>query len=140
TIGDTVTTNKTPLKLTGTVADDQKVDIFDGASKLGQATITEPGNWEFKTSVLSSLREYRFKAVEQGVGGTESATRTVTVTAAVKPTINEVRDVAGTTIGDTVTTNKTPLKLTGTVADDQKVDIFDGASKLGQATITAPGK
>lgn len=140
TIGDTVTTNKTPLTLTGTVADGQKVDIYDGANKLGEATMTGATTWEFKTSVLSSLREYRFKAVEQGVGGTESAPRTVTVTAAVKPTINEVRDDAGSLLGDTGTTSKTPLTLKGTVAPGKNVDIYDGTIKLKAATITAPGK
>ncbi|PMZ46841.1 hypothetical protein C1Y03_10345, partial [Pseudomonas sp. FW306-02-H05-AA] len=135
TIGDTVTTNKTPLTLNGTVAAGNQVDMYDGASKLGVATMTGSTTWEFKTQVLS-LKTYVFKAVEQGVGGPESATRTVTVTAVVKPTIDGVKDVAGTTIGDTVTTNKTPLTLNGTVAAGNQVDMYDGASKLGVATMT----
>ncbi|WP_146021436.1 hypothetical protein, partial [Pseudomonas sp. GW456-11-11-14-LB1] len=58
------------------------------------------------------------------------------MTAVVKPTIDGVKDVAGTTIGDTVTTNKTPLTLNGTVAAGNQVDMYDGASKLGVATMT----
>ncbi|MGE8179238.1 hypothetical protein, partial [Pseudomonas fluorescens] len=98
------------------------------------------GKWAFKTSVLSSLKAYAFKAVEQGVGGTESAPRTVTVTAAVKPAINEVWDNKGFLLGDTGTTSETPLMLYGTVAKGNNVDIHDGTIKLGAATITAPGQ
>jgi|GEM_PF-874834 len=128
------TTSKTPLKLTGTVAAGKKVDIFNGTNKLGEATTTGD-TWEFGTEELSP-DTYEFKAVEQGVGGPESATWPVTVTAVVAPTIGGVQDAEGTSLLNPGTTSKTPLKLTGTVAAGKKVDIFNGTNKLGEATTT----
>ncbi|MGE8178969.1 hypothetical protein [Pseudomonas fluorescens] len=136
TIGDTVTTNKTPLTLTGTVADGQKVDIYDGANKLGEATITAPGKWAFKTSVLSSLKAYAFKAVEQGVGGTESATRTVAVTEGPRWIYSAYAN--GTPVDDGASVRTTNLSLAGGLPPGtaQYLEIWDKDSRLG--TIPLP--
>jgi hypothetical protein len=93
-IGDVAnggSTNDTVLVLSGTTESDTTVEIFNGPTKLGDATVSG-ATWSFITAVLVNGTTYVFKAVasdQAGNVGSDSATHTVTIdtTAPLAPTL-----------------------------------------------------
>jgi type VI protein secretion system component Hcp len=135
------------VTLTGTASDDNgvaSVHIFDGATDLGAALLTG-GTWTFTTDLAAGA--HALTAVV-----TDSAGQTAT--SAVQPQIvvdKTAPDVAvtgeslandnGVSSADFLS-NDGAFTLSGTFADSQTpvtVHVFDGATDLGAATLSAGG-
>ncbi|MCU7262831.1 hypothetical protein OC948_20105, partial [Pseudomonas koreensis] len=113
------------VKLTGTAAKDQKVEVFDGTTSKGQATANASGIWELRMTALS-VAAHTFRARALYGSNLESEARTLTVTALIAPTLVNVLDAAGTPVPEGGVTTSTTLKLSGKASNGQRVEIFDG--------------
>jgi len=130
TFFDTVT-------ISGKAAANQEVEIFDGVTSKGRVTVNANGDW---TLQLTGLSVASHSITAKGLYGSEpvSDPRTFNVAVATKPIISSVRDSigevanGGTTFDDTVT-------LTGKAAANQDVEVFDGATSKGRASVNASG-
>nr|WP_225929983.1 hypothetical protein [Pseudomonas botevensis] len=113
------------VKLTGTAAKDQKLEVFDGTTSKGQATANASGLWELRMTALS-VAAHTFRARALYGSNLESEARTLTVTALIAPTLVNVLDAAGTPVPEGGVTTSTTLKLSGKASNGQRVEIFDG--------------
>jgi Ca2+-binding RTX toxin-like protein len=138
------------LGLSGTYADANgvsTVEIYDGATKLGDATLSS-GTWSFTTAaLLDGLHSFTAKVIDNA-GNTlttsPAVTATVdatapTTTAAVTAITDNVGSVQGT-IASGATTDDTSLSISGTLTaalvTGETVRIYDGSTFLGTATIS----
>ncbi len=131
------------LVLTGTVSDANgidKVEIYDGADKLGEAIVTS-NTWSYATPVLDErAHDFTAKAIDAAGNSTTTAVLTATVDIT-KPTVtinSAITADTGTNTTDHLTSDQ-ELVLTGTVFDAKgidRVEIYDGAGKLGEAIVT----
>lgn len=129
-VGDGITNDDT-VTLTGTAAANSTVEVFDGATLLGEVMASGSGAWSFTTAALAD----GIHSFTADAGGTPSAALSVTVdtVAPSAPTIDSFASDTGT-VGDGITTDNT-LTLTGTGTGSVKV--FDGSTLLG--TVTGNG-
>jgi hypothetical protein len=138
-------TNDTVLVINGTTELGSKVQVYDGATLLGSATVTN-NQWTFTTSQLAN-KTYAFKA--HATDGSDNVsedsfvyTVTVDTSAPSRPTITGVTDDVVPIVGivpDGGVTNDTVLVISGTTEDGSTVQIFNGASLLGSATVSGTG-
>mgnify|MGYP002651338978 FL=1 len=135
--GDGITRDTT-LVLTGTAEAGAQIEIFDGATSLGTATVTGAGTWSFTTAALTD-GAHSFTAVATdaaGSTGPASAALAVTVDSAAPaaPIITSISDDAGVVSG---ATNDTTLTLAGTAEAGATITILRGG--LAITTTTADG-
>jgi hypothetical protein len=129
------TTVDTTVKLSGAGAKGQKVQIKDGATVKGEATVNlTTGLWELTVTGLT-VAAHSFTATALYGSGQVSAARTLTVIASTAPTITQALDSKGVAIPQGGTTVDTTVKLSGAGAKGQKVQIKDGATVKGEATV-----
>ncbi len=142
-VADGGTTNDPVLVLSGTTQAATTVEVFNGGAKLGNATVNGT-NWTFTTGTLADGVTYVFKTRATdfaGNVGPDSATHTVTIdtTPPAAPTIASVADDVAPVTGNFPNggvTNDTALVLSGTTAAGTTVEILNGTTKLGNATVT----
>ncbi len=132
-------TNDTVLVITGTAEANSSVELFNGATSLGLATLTGT-NWTFTTGTLADGTTYSFTARATDVAGNQSGASappyvvTVDTTAPAAPVITGFADDAGTITGNVATgdiSNDTTPILSGTMeSGTTDVEIWDGATRL----------
>jgi len=136
-------TNDTVLVLSGTTEAGTVVEVFDGTTSLGNATVTGTA-WTFTTGTLTNGTTYVFKTRATDLAGNvgaDSSTHTVTIdtTPPADPTITAVIDDVALVTGPVASggvTNDTVLVLSGTTEAGTTVEIFNGAAKLGDAVVS----
>ena len=140
-------TKDNTLGLSGTVSDADgvsSVQVYDGATLLGPATLSS-GNWSYTTAALLD-GSHSFTAKATDTAGNTTTTSAVTATVDTTPPTETISTTINTNTGATATitsggvTNDTTLGLSGTVSDaggDSSVQIYDGATLLGPATVSA---
>jgi len=135
----------------------EELAVYDGTVKLGVATVTGL-NWTYTPSTALTNASHTLKAMVQTVDNTSSTagkvvtgstTFTVDTTVFSKTaTISSVADDAGingsttTAIASGTTTDDTTPALTGTysgvtLATNEVVAIYDGTTRLGNASASA---
>ncbi|POA26245.1 Ig-like domain-containing protein [Pseudomonas sp. FW305-3-2-15-E-TSA4] len=125
----------TQIKLSGAGAKGQKVQIKDGTTVKGEATVNlTTGLWELTLTGLS-VAAHSFTAIALYGSGQVSAAWTLTVTASNPPTITKAIDSKGATIVKGGFTVDTQITLSGAGAKGQKVQIKDGTTVKGEATV-----
>ncbi|MEY4756814.1 MAG: hypothetical protein RJA34_1712 [Pseudomonadota bacterium] len=142
--------NDNTLDLAGTVSaaltTDEVLAVYDGAVRLGDATVTGT-TWVFNSAGLSNAAHNFTSRVEDAAGnaGLASAAYLVTVNATVPiatVSITGAADdigIASNVISGGVTNDTSPLlsgAVSGTLAVDDTVVLYDGASRLGQASVS----
>ena len=134
---DTTVTNDS-VTLTGTATAGLEVEIFDGATLKGTATVNASGVW---TRGIGGLAVGPHSLTAKGVYGSNpvSAARTFTVANALVPAITSVKDSKGIDIPQNGTTVDTTVTLTGTGTANRAVDIYDGTTLKDSAPINAQG-
>lgn len=134
---DTTVTNDS-VTLTGTATAGLEVEIFDGATLKGTATVNASGVW---TRGIGGLAVGPHSLTVKGVYGSNpvSAARTFTVANALVPAITSVKDSKGIDIPQNGTTVDTTVTLTGTGTANRAVDIYDGTTLKDSAPINAQG-
>jgi hypothetical protein len=121
--------------LSGAGAKGQKVQIKDGTTVKGEATVNlTTGLWELTLTGLS-VAAHSFTAIALYGSGQVSAAWTLTVTANNPPTITKAIDSKGATIVKGGFTVDTQITLSGAGAKGQKVQIKDGTTVKGEATV-----
>jgi hypothetical protein len=134
---DTTVTNDS-VTLTGTATAGLEVEIFDGATLKGTATVNASDVW---TRGIGGLAVGPHSLTAKGVYGSNpvSAARTFTVANALVPAITSVKDSKGIDIPQNGTTVDTTVTLTGTGTANRAVDIYDGTTLKDSAPINAQG-
>ncbi|WP_244958448.1 beta strand repeat-containing protein, partial [Citrobacter gillenii] len=143
---DGQSTDDTTLTLTGTLSDlliaGQVVVIYDGTTRLGEATVSGSG-WSYTTASLAVNTGHSFTAqVENPVSGEKgSASPAFTMienSIAVIAVTDDQGNVVGAVTSNGMTDDTTPT-LTGTLgttlAAGETVAIYDGTLKLGEAVV-----
>jgi hypothetical protein len=134
-------TVSTQLKLKGTASYGQKVEIFEGdgpshTSKGVATASTATGIWELPITVaVGARRLYAGSLYTPSLQW--SNVRTLTVTEATAPTLDNVLDDKGVVVPKNTNTLSTSLTLKGSASIGQKVEIFDGTTSIGEVTATS---
>ena len=144
------TTNDNTLGLSGTVTGSlgsgEVVAVYDGASRLGLATVSG-ANWTFNTSSLGNASHSFSARVEDAAGNTGSSSSAYaitvnavvpTATASITAVTDDVALVTGNVANAGLTNDNAPVlsgTITGTLGADSVV-IYDGANVLGTASVT----
>ena len=134
------------LGLSGTYADANavSVEIYDGANKLGNATLNS-GSWNYTTAALTDgLHSFTAKIIDI-VGNTLTTSPAVTATVDTLAPTGTFSSSITTNGGLTSTitsgglTKDNTLYLSGTnnATGVSSIEIYDGANKLGNATISS---
>ena len=141
-VGDGIT-NATVVTLAGTATASSTVNVYDGATLLGTATVNSSGAWSFTTGTLAS-GSHSFTATDTVSGTTSAASSALNVTVDTAAPSETISTTIGTNTGSTTTitsgglTKDNTLALSGTVSDANgvtSVQVYDGATLLGAATI-----
>ncbi|WP_305607344.1 Ig-like domain-containing protein, partial [Rhodoferax sp.] len=143
--------NDNTLGLSGTLSTalgaGEVVAVFDGATRLGTATVNGTG-WTFTTPSLSNAAHSFTAQVMDAAGnaGTASAAYAVTVDAAVPAataTVTAAADDAAQVTGNVAhngLSNDTTPALSGTVSaaltGGEMVVVYDGGTRLGAAAVS----
>jgi hypothetical protein len=125
--------------ITGTMATDDVVKVFDGNSLLGNATVNG-STWSFTPSVALSQGQHKITAVVENAGGTQSALSaekafTVDTVAPVVPVLESFSNNSGL-ITDNITNDKT-VTFNVTAEAGSQLEFFSGNTSLGLATESA---
>jgi hypothetical protein len=134
------TTTSTTLKLVGAASKGKEVEIYDGsgpsAVPKGKATADAmTGVWERTITVAAGAHRLYAKSLYHS-GNVYSNVRTLTVEAAIAPTIDSVKG-DGVEVPDNTDTKSTSVSLQGTVTSGRQVQIYDGTTP--KHTVTAVG-
>ncbi|MDR2154162.1 MAG: Ig-like domain-containing protein [Burkholderiaceae bacterium] len=139
-------TNDPTPTLTGAAAPNSVVQIFDDGVAIGTATAGSGGNWAFTADTLTD-GSHSFTVATlsaAGVSGDPSAPYVVNVlTAIVTPTITSITpdngppNVVGS--GSDLITNTAVPVINGTGVAGAIVSIYDGPTKIGEATVQSNG-
>ncbi|MFJ5254575.1 hypothetical protein ACIP8I_05160 [Pseudomonas sp. NPDC088414] len=138
-IAEGAITVDTQVKLEGTGAKGQKVQIKDANTVKGEATVNlTTGLWELTMTGLS-LAAHSFTATALYGIGQVSTPWTLTVTANTALTITSVKDQSNWSIPDNGHTVHTSVTLTGSAPIGQKVEVFLGTISKGFAEAGPDG-
>jgi hypothetical protein len=134
------------VTLSGTVsgAAGTTVEVYNGSTDLGAATVSNTGAWSYTTATLPA-GTYAFKAVATDLAGNTGAASDPTFTLApTPPTVSVTSQVLAQDTGASATdhiTSDGQVTLAGTVTGGAgtTVQIDDGSTKLGSATVNSSG-
>jgi hypothetical protein len=133
--GFTVDTN---VVLTGSASANLEVEIFDGATSRGKVRANAGGQWTLTLTGLS-VALHAMKAKADYASHPESPERKFTITAVVTPTITNAVDANGTPVVNGGSTFANTLTLSGKASIHQSVELFDGGTSKGTASVSANG-
>jgi hypothetical protein len=129
------TTQDTELTLSGTGLAGGVVTILDNGDVIGRPSVTVEGLWEISVTVALGTHSFTARSADGAVALPWVIT---VVTAAVKPTINSVRDSKGE-VADGGATFETTVTLEGMAAASEQVEVVEGAAALGTAEVDVDG-
>ena len=130
TVVDKITV-ETSVTVTGTGTSGQEIQLLDGTANIG-SSFRVPDNSTTWSTVLNNLtaKTYSIKARPlYGNGLPDSAAKDFKVTAAVNPTITDIRDTKGSVVGKT--TVETSVTVTGTGSSGQQIQLMNGSANIG---------
>jgi len=136
-VADGGATTDSTVKLVGKASANEQVEIFDGATSKGVSRVASDGSWTLQLTGLTQ-KIYSIRAKALYGNGEESAQRTFTVFADIKPSITSVKDSRGE-VAEAGTTVDTSVVLSGKASLGQKVELFEGTSSLATLTVDANG-
>ena len=148
------TTNDPTLGLsgsiTGTLATGDVVSVYDGATRLGLASLAVNGSaWTYNTATLGNAAHNFTARVEDAAGNQGSAgtpyvvtvnASVPTATATITGAADDVAGITGNVATGGTSNDSTPTlsgAVVGTLASGEVVAIYDGATKLANATVNA---
>jgi hypothetical protein len=126
------------LTPSGTARLNETVEVFDGATLLGTATVNPDGTWTYALSGLNAS-SHSIRAILQSGNRPGSNTHSFTVIAAATPTISSIKNSAGAEIAHGGETFDTYVTVSGTATPNQSVEIFDGSNSKGTQSVNASG-
>jgi hypothetical protein len=138
--------------ITGTMNTGDLVVIYDGATRLGTATISGSA-WTYTDSTLTNGHITSYTAKVENAAGTQGSASSPAFAASITTTaptttasIDSVTDNVGTFTGSLISggvTDDTSLDLAGTLTATLGVGevlaVYDGTTRLGNATVSGSG-
>ncbi|MHB8915655.1 MAG: Ig-like domain-containing protein, partial [Thiobacillus sp.] len=133
--------------ISGSLGSGEVVAVYDGAVRMGSASVSG-ATWSFATISLSNSTHNFSVRVEDAAGnqGTASVAYSLTVsataptaTATITGTVDDVAPVTGNVASGGVSNDTTPTlsgAVVGTLVAGDVIAIYDGATRLGTASIT----
>lgn len=137
--GDHIT-NANHVTLNGSAEQGSTVNIFDGATQIGTVIANANGFWSYATSTLSdAAHSFSAQATDAAgnVSGRSSSFDVTVDTVAPQPTVTSFSPDSNV-IGDGIT-NANQITLRGTGEVGRQVQVFDGTSQIGTATVDGTG-
>jgi len=126
------TTNITPTTIDGTGDIGSIIELFNGASSLGNQTANGSGDWQFTNVVLAEGDNSFTATASDGVNTSDPSPATVITLDTIAPSIPTITTPSGTT-------NITPTTIDGTGDIGSIIELFNGASSLGNQTANGSG-
>jgi hypothetical protein len=125
------------VTVTGKANPNQKVQLRDGTTSLGEPLANASGDW---SQVLNTLAVKAYSLTAKALYGDEpvSAPRAFTVASADTPVIANVTDAKGSVAPDGITFYRS-VTVTGKASPNQKVQLRDGTTSLGEPQVNASG-
>ncbi|WP_268800091.1 hypothetical protein [Pseudomonas huanghezhanensis] len=128
----------TDVVLTGSASANLQVEIFDGMASLGKVSANAAGQWTLPLTGLN-VAAHKMKAKADYANYPESPVRNFTITALVTPTITKVAEPDGTPVINGGSTYANTVTASGMASIGQSVEVFDGASSRGTASVSNSG-
>ncbi|MGA3682081.1 Ig-like domain-containing protein [Pseudomonas graminis] len=128
----------TDVVVTGSASANLQVEVFDGAATLGKVSANGAGQWTLPLTGLN-VAVHRIKAKGDYASYPESPVRNFTITALVTPTITQVVEPDGTPVSNGGSTYANTVTASGKASIGQSVEVFDGASSKGTASVNTSG-
>ena len=127
---DNTFTNTVSVVLSGTTDADSTVELFQGGTSTGMATVTGT-IWTIGVTLTTGLNTFTATATD-AAGNTSDATDVVTITLDTDaPSVPVI-----TAPADNTFTNTVSVVLSGTTDADSTVELFQGGTSTGMATVT----
>ncbi|ELC0818747.1 TPA: BapA prefix-like domain-containing protein [Enterobacter hormaechei subsp. steigerwaltii] len=142
------TTDDTLPQLQGTAPDGTTITIYDGTTLLGTAVLDGSGGWSFTptTPLTDGPHSLTVHATDEAGNTTISPPFELAIdtTAPATPDIPEITvnpdgGTPGTALNPGETTRDTTPTLSGSGTPGDTVNIYDGATKIGEAEIDGDG-
>ncbi|HAS1430561.1 TPA: BapA prefix-like domain-containing protein, partial [Enterobacter hormaechei] len=142
------TTDDTLPQLQGTAPDGTTITIYDGTTLLGTAVLDGSGGWSFTptTPLTDGSHSLTVHATDEAGNTTISPPFELAIdtTAPATPDIPEITvnpdgGTPGTALNPGETTRDTTPTLSGSGTPGDTVNIYDGATKIGEAEIDGDG-
>lgn len=130
------TTYANAVAVSGMASIGQSVELFDGGSSKGIASVNSSGGWSRSVSGLS-VGAHSLTAKAVYASHPASSPWTFSVRAATAPTLI-VRDSKGE-IAQGGTTAETTVTASGTAAANEQVEVFDGTTSKGKTAVGGNG-
>ena len=124
------------VAVSGMASIGQSVELFDGGSSKGIASVNSSGGWSRSVSGLS-VGAHSLTAKAVYASHPASSPWTFSVRAATAPTLI-VRDSKGE-IAQGGTTAETTVTASGTAAANEQVEVFDGTTSKGKTAVGGNG-
>ncbi|MDC6382109.1 hypothetical protein BW687_018245 [Pseudomonas graminis] len=128
----------TSVVLTGVASAGLEVEVFDGGVSRGTATANASGQWTITLTGLS-LARHDMKVRANYGSNPESSVRKFTITEVVTPTITRVVDPQSNAVSNGGSTYANAVAVSGKASIGQSVELFDGASSKGIASVNSSG-
>ncbi len=134
--GDDLTSDPA-VTFSGTVQNASKVEVYAGSTDLGAATLASDGTWSLATKLADgAYATFSAVATDEATSATVSASVTTPLTVdTAPPTVTVDRTTAGFRSGETAVLSGTASEANGVAG----VEIFNGKTDLGAATVNADG-
>ncbi|TYO60755.1 hypothetical protein FXV83_42150 [Bradyrhizobium hipponense] len=129
--GDGITNDNT-VDLKGTAAANSTVTIYDGSTKIGTATASSTGTWDYITQVLTDAKHTLTATATNSSGQTSAASSALAVT------VDTKAPAAPAITGDTVNSANQAV-VTGTAETNSTIKVYDGTTQVGTATTNSSG-
>jgi hypothetical protein len=139
---DNITSKTSALTITGTGEVGAQVELFDGTTSLGTATVGSAGTFTKDISLATGAHSVTAKATDlAGNVGEPSVALEITIDPAATFTLDlATEDDTGSSNTDNLTNKTSGLTITGTTTADASVELFDGTTSLGTVVAGADGK
>ncbi|MDR6609603.1 hypothetical protein [Pseudomonas synxantha] len=133
-IGEGATTFASTLTVSGSALPNQKVEILDGSTRLTETDVGADGKFSKDiTGLRAKLYSLTIRAL-YGQNPVSAPPRTFNVETAVRPTISAIKGAFGQIIPN-ATTIERAVTVEGRANKDQKVEIWDGETRLAEAQV-----
>lgn len=123
------------LTLTGSGTPGSQVEILDGDSLIGTATVGADGAWSFATTATAGAHSYAVRPA----GEATAASARVAISVPAAPAAAGAQPPAITAPADGAQLDGGPIMLAGTGAPGSQVEILDSDKVVGTVTVGADG-
>jgi hypothetical protein len=129
--GDGIT-DANKLTLTGNADPNSTITVYDGSTKLGTATASSTGSWDYITTVLTDAKHVLTATETNSSGQISAASAALTVTV-------DTHVPAAPVLATDAVVNTNQVKLSGTAEANSTITVYDGATVVGTGTTNSTG-